>query len=113
LTARTATFSAPAQTVTGKIASGDTISANAWVRVAGATSATVQLSLKVSATGVSDVFQRIGSVTATSTGWTLLGGSAQLGFASPPTSLTMYFEGPPAGVDVQVDDVSVRLVAAP
>jgi hypothetical protein len=73
----------------------------------------VQLSLKISATGVSDVFQRIGSVTATSTGWTLLSGSAALGFATALMSLTMYFEGPSAGVDVQVDDVSVRAVAAP
>jgi hypothetical protein len=112
-TGRTATFNAPSQSLTGKVKSGDTISANAWVRIAGADSAPIQLSLKISASGVSDAFQRIGGVTATSAGWTWIGGSAAMGFANPPTSLTMYFEGPPAGVDVQIDDASVRLIAAP
>jgi hypothetical protein len=42
-----------------------------------------------------------------------IGGSAALGFAAPPSSLTLYFEGPPAGVDLQVDGVDLRRLEAP
>ncbi len=108
LTGRTATFNAPSQSITGLIQSGDTISVNAWVRIADpdggtTTSAPIDISLKINIPadgGVTTIFQRVGSVvTANPTTWVPIGGAAAMGFAAPPTSLTMYFEGPPEEVD--------------
>ena len=121
-TGRTATFNAPSQNISGLFQSGDTISANAFVRIANTdggtvTSAPIDISLKVSLPtadgGTTTTFQRVGStVTANPTTWVPIGGTAAMGFSASPTSLTMYFEGPPAGVDVQVDQADLRVLQA-
>jgi hypothetical protein len=122
-TGRTATFNAPSQVITGKMQSGDTISVNAFVRIAntdGGTvaSAPIDIALLINTPtadgGTSTSFQRVGpTVTANPTTWVPIGGSAAMGFAAPPTTLIMYFEGPPAGVDVQVDQADLRVLQAP
>jgi GH35 family endo-1,4-beta-xylanase len=121
-TGRTATFNAPSQNITGLLQSGDTISVNAYVRIANtdagtATSAAIDIALKVSFPngdgGTTTTFQRVGSaVTANPSTWVPIGGTAAMGFSAPPTSLTMYFEGPPAGIDVQVDQADLRVLQA-
>jgi hypothetical protein len=124
LTGRTATFNAPAQSLTGTMKSGDTISVNAFVRIANpassttpATSAPIHITLLVQTAqtdgGTASNFMPIGpTVTANPTTWVPIGGSAALGFPATPSALTMYFEGPPAGVDVQVDQVDLRVLEA-
>jgi hypothetical protein len=63
--------------------------------------------------GTTTTFQRIGSaVTANPSTWVPIGGSAAMGFSTTPSSLTVYFEGPPAGVDVQVDQADLRVLQA-
>jgi hypothetical protein len=121
-TGRTATFNGPSQSPTGKFQSGDTISINAFVRIANTdggtvTSAPIDITLKVSVPtadgGTTTTFQRVGStVTANPTTWVPIGGSAAMGFSTTPSSLTTYFEGPPAGVDVQVDEADLRVLQA-
>jgi GH35 family endo-1,4-beta-xylanase len=120
-TGRTATFNGPSQSIAG-LQSGNTLSVNGWVRItpgdAGATTAPVNITLAVNLPtpdgGASTTFQRVGSaVTANTSSWTPIGGSAALGFAATPNSSTMYFEGAPAGVDIQVDQVDVRILSAP
>ena len=121
-TGRTATFNAPSQNLPTVFSSGDTISVNAFVRIAntdGGTvaSAPIDITLKVNLPtadgGTTTTFQRVGSaVTANPSTWVPIGGSAAMGFSAVPTGLTMYFEGPPAGVDVQVDQADLRVLQA-
>jgi endo-1,4-beta-xylanase len=111
---RTATFNGPTQSITGRVNTGDTLSVNALVRVAGAATAPVAVTMRVAATGVSDTFTRVASGSATNTGWTTIGGSLALNFpVLPVTTVQLYFEGPAAGVDIHVDEVSVRIISAP
>jgi GH35 family endo-1,4-beta-xylanase len=119
LTGRTATFNGLSQNITGRIQSGDTISVNAFVRIANpdggtATSASVDISMLINTPvdgGTSTTFQRVGpTVTANPNTWVAIGGTAAMGFGAPPSTLIMYFEGPPAGVDVQVDQADLRVL---
>lgn len=106
-TARTATFQGPAVDLRAAGAlPGGTYRARAWVRVAGASLASVAMTLKSTCDGTTS-FQRIGLTTASDGGWSLLIGSIVLPTCAA-TELTAYFEGPPAGVDIYVDDASVR-----
>jgi hypothetical protein len=52
-------------------------------------------------------FQRIAITTASDAGWTRLTGSIALPSCAA-TELVAYFEGPPAGTDIYLDDVSLR-----
>jgi GH35 family endo-1,4-beta-xylanase len=123
LTGRTATFNAPAQSFTSTLKSGDTMTVNGWVRIANpadsgapVTSASANITLFVQTPvdgGTSTAFQPIGSkVTANTTSWVPIGGTAALGFGTTPSQLILYFEGPPAGVDVQIDQMDVRVLEA-
>jgi GH35 family endo-1,4-beta-xylanase len=122
-TNRTATFNGPAQSLTGTLKSGDTVTVDGWVRIANqadagtsVTSAGVNMTLFIQTPvdgGTSTNFQPIGpSVTANTTTWVPIGGSAGLGFATAPSQLFLYVEGPPAGVDVQVDEMQVHVLEA-
>ena len=106
VTNRTATFQGPAHDLLGLAVAGGTYQASAWARLDGAGSGPATLTLKASCSGA-DQFGQIASVTATSTEWTEVAGR----FTVPSctlTGLTIYLEGPPAGVNQYIDDVSVR-----
>jgi endo-1,4-beta-xylanase len=103
---RTGSFQGPGTSLLGLAFSNGTYRASAWARLSGAESGPAILTLKASCAGA-DQFIRIATGTATSTAWTEVSGT----FTVPDcalTELTMYLEGPPAGVDQYVDDVSVR-----
>jgi GH35 family endo-1,4-beta-xylanase len=111
---RTATFNGPSQLITGRVKTGDTVTFSALVRVAGAPTAPIAVTMRVGATGVSDTFTRLASANATNTGWTIVSGSMALNFpVLPVTAVQIYIEGPPAGVDIHIDEVSIRLIASP
>jgi GH35 family endo-1,4-beta-xylanase len=126
LTGRTATFNGPAESLTGKIKSGDTVAVNGFVRVANPAGSTtpvttspvnmtlfIQTPVTDGGTGTVSNFQPIGpTVTANTTTWVPISGAAGLGFATPPSSLFLYVEGPDGGVDVQIDQMDIRVLEA-
>ncbi|HEX3478559.1 MAG TPA: endo-1,4-beta-xylanase [Kofleriaceae bacterium] len=106
-TGRTQTFQGPGYNILAAGAiPGATYQASAWVRIAGAALSPVSMTLKSTCAGT-DSFQRIGITTANDAGWTLLTGTITLPSCAA-TELTAYFENPPAGVDLYIDDVSLR-----
>jgi GH35 family endo-1,4-beta-xylanase len=106
-TARTATFQGPAlDLLAAGAAPGGTYKASAWLRIAGTPLSSVAMTLKATCSGTT-TFQRIGITTASDAGWTRLTGSIVLPSCAA-TELTAYFELPPAGTDIYVDDVSLR-----
>ena len=106
-TARTATFQGPAvDLLAAGAVPGGTYRASAWLRIAGASLSPVAMTLKSTCSGTT-TFQRIGIATASDSGWSRLTGSIALPSCAA-TELTAYFEGPPAGTDIYVDDVSLR-----
>jgi GH35 family endo-1,4-beta-xylanase len=106
-TQRTAAFQGPGYNLlTAGPALGGTYQASAWVRIAGTALSPVSMTLKSSCAG-SDSFQRIGITTANDAGWSRLTGTIVLP-SCPATELTVYFENPPAGTDLYIDDVALR-----
>jgi endo-1,4-beta-xylanase len=104
---RTQTFQGPGTDLLAAGAvPGATYLASAWVRIAGNPLTSVVMTLKATCAGET-TFQRIGIVTANDLGWSLLIGRIVLPSCAA-TELTAYFEGPPAGTDIFVDDVSLR-----
>ncbi|HEX3757352.1 MAG TPA: carbohydrate binding domain-containing protein, partial [Kofleriaceae bacterium] len=106
-TGRTQTFQGPGTNVLAAGAMpGGTYRASAWVRIAGAALSPVSMTLKSTCAGT-DSFSRIGITTANDAGWSLLTGTITIPSCAA-TELTAYFENPPAGVDIYIDDVSLR-----
>lgn len=103
---RTASWQGPAYSLLGVSGAG-TYSASGWARIEGAATSQVRMTAKVTCDGVDD-FIPIGGADATDGGWVFISGS----FSVPDCVLSdfvVYFEGPEAGVNIYVDDVSVSL----
>ena len=87
---------------------GASYAAEGFTRIAGAASSDVYLTLQHRCDGdASDTFTRVATAQATDGDWAPFTG----GFSIPEctlTSLTLYVEGAPAGVDILIDDVYVR-----
>lgn len=82
----------------------------ASVRVSVA-SAPVKLTFAFSCNGAGATYHDGATGTANNTGWTDLSGNATLpACATTVTQLVFYVQGPPTGVDIYIDDVSVREV---
>jgi GH35 family endo-1,4-beta-xylanase len=111
VSARTAVYQGPGQSFLGKISSGDVLSATAWVRISSG-SHPVRLTVKSTIGGV-DTYTSIAAATARSDGWTRITGAATFGWTTEPSSLELYFEGPPAGVNVLVDDFTLQSLTSP
>jgi endo-1,4-beta-xylanase len=104
---RTATWNGVAQSLLGVVQPGTNYSINAWVRLAAAGSQPVLLTmLKTDSGGTS--YHSIGSGTASSNAWTQLAGSFALSVNGTLTALTLYLEGPAAGVSFYADDFVVQ-----
>lgn len=105
---RTDSWQGLAQTITANVVQGKTYEVHAFARIAGAASSPVRLSVKTNCDGT-DSFGAAASATATDSAWVALDGALTV-----PTctlnELTVYVEGAPAGVDIFLDDVSVRQV---
>jgi hypothetical protein len=112
VSSRTQAYQGPGQSMLGKIESGQVLTATAWVKVNTGTHP-VRLTVKTTVGG-QDTYTSIASASARADGWTRITGAATFGWSSEPSTLEVYFEGPPAGVNLLVDDFSLRpLTAAP
>lgn len=107
VTNRTDTWQGPLHDLLPEITPGATYEMGGFVRLGGAASATVNLTVKSTCDGSSS-FSNVGSVTANDAGFVEVGGSYLVPACANLTELVMYFEGPAAGVDIYADDVSVQ-----
>ncbi|MCU0792362.1 MAG: carbohydrate binding domain-containing protein, partial [Opitutaceae bacterium] len=107
---RSQTFQGPAQNVLGRLQPGQHYRLTAWVRVASGTPS-VKATLAYTGTSGSPLFNGLQTVTANATGWTPIDVTFRHTEPNgPATALVLYFEGPPAGVALYVDDASLVLV---
>jgi GH35 family endo-1,4-beta-xylanase len=111
VSSRTEIYQGPGQSFLGKISSGDVLSATAWVRISSGTHP-VRLTVKSTIGGV-DTYTSIAAASASAGGWTRITGAATFGWTTEPSSLELYFEGPPAGVNVLVDDFTLQPLTSP
>jgi endo-1,4-beta-xylanase len=94
--------------LTSAVEAGKSYALRFYVSIAGAATAPVNITRKVSCAGQGDSYSWVGSDAAVSEGgWTELGGVLEVPTCEL-TNLLVYVEGPPAGVDLYVDDASVR-----
>lgn len=103
---RTATFNGLATSLVGRVTPGRSYSALGWAQVSAASDA-VRFTLQASCDGAAATFTTVASATANNAGWVPLEGTLSV----PDCNLTtanFYIEGPAAGVDIYLDDVSLR-----
>ena len=98
---RTQTWMGPAQDILPLVQVDRDYLLSAWVRVSGANSARVNLTLKK--VEGSTTWTHLASADVGNLGWTKLLGGFKLAAGSNPSELTIYLEGPPSGVDLLVD----------
>jgi len=96
-----------ARSLMGIVQPGKTYQVSFWVSIGNAAGASVNLTRKFSCQGLADSYSWVVNPTAvTSGGWVQLSGS----FTVPSCTLTdalIYAEGPGAGIDLYVDDVTL------
>lgn len=103
---RTDTWQGPATSLLGGATAGATYRARAFAKIAGASSAPLRMTIKSVCDG-SAAYTNVAAASASDLGWVELSGSYQVPLCSNLSELTLYFEGPAAGVSVLLDDVSV------
>jgi GH35 family endo-1,4-beta-xylanase len=106
---RTDTWNGVAQSVLGQLQPATDYTVSAWVRLVSGADEPVRLTMqKVDGSGTS--YQTIASGTASSTGWTQMPGTYTLSVSGTLSNLTLYLEGPAAGVDFYADDFLVEAI---
>jgi endo-1,4-beta-xylanase len=104
---RTDTWNGVAQSLLGVLQVNSTYTISAWVRIANSANQSVLLTIqKTDANGTT--YQTVASGTASSNGWTQISGAYTLNVSGTLTGLTLYMEGPAAGVDFYADDFVVN-----
>ncbi len=107
---RSQTYQGPAQNVLGRLLAGQTYRLTTWTRVSTGTPS-VKATLAYTGTTGSAIFNSLQIVTANANGWTPIDVTFRyLEPNGPATALVLYFEGPPAGTSLYVDDASLVLV---
>jgi hypothetical protein len=110
-TGRTATWNGIAVDLLATADAATTYHVEASVRIAGAASDTVKLTFAFNCNNAGATYLDGASGTASNTAWTNLSGEVTLPVcATTVTQLTFYVQGPATGIDIYVDDVSVREV---
>lgn len=105
-TGRTATWQGPIFNLLPVATKGATYRITGSVRVEGSSSEPVNVTVK-SVCGSTTNFTPVASGTASNTAWTDLAGSYLVPNCPSLSELSVYFEGPAAGVGVYIDDVAV------
>jgi hypothetical protein len=106
-TDRTATFNGIATNLLGLVTPGRSYHVGGFAQVGNVASTGVRFTLQSACDGGADSFATVASATATDGAWIELNGVMNV----PNCTLskaTFYLEGPAAGVDLYLDDVSVR-----
>ena len=106
VTDRTQPWNGIAQTLLGRVSNNEICSISGWARIQNAASANIKLTIAQTEDGVTS-YHNIASKTVTDNDWTELSGFFTLQVSGALTGLTLYFEGPEAGVNFYVDDVIV------
>jgi len=107
---RSQTYQGPAQNVLGRLLPGQTYRLTAWTRVSTGTPS-VKATLAYTGTTGSAIFNSLQIVAANATGWTPVDVTFRyLEPNGPATALVLYFEGPPAGTSLYIDDASLVLL---
>ena len=102
---RTDTWQGIATDLTSRVAPRATYRAEAFLKIAGADSARVGLTAAVQCAGQGQQFLQVGSATGSSSGYVRVAGSVTVPNCTVQ-SFVLYAEGPPAGVDLLIDDVA-------
>jgi endo-1,4-beta-xylanase len=106
---RTQTWEGPQQSLIAGLAGGGQFALSARVRIAGAASAPVGITLALQEGADPIEYIGIQKLTATNSGWIEVSGDVGLP-AATRTLANLYVEGAPSGVTLCVDAVSARLV---
>ena len=107
VTDRTASWNGPAVDLSSVLRGGLTYDAEAFVAVAGTKRASANLSLHYRCLGEADAYLQLGKAGVRDSQYTAITGN----FTLPECKLDvaeLYVEGPAAGIDLRVDNVSVR-----
>lgn len=106
---RTATWQGIEQSVLGKMVEGQPYSVSGWVRTASSSASDIHITFKKVDDGNNGdpQYQWAASGTASSSGWTYISGNYTLSVSGTLTQLSVYVEGPNAGVDLYIDDIQV------
>ncbi|HET7543654.1 MAG TPA: endo-1,4-beta-xylanase, partial [Polyangiaceae bacterium] len=108
ITNRTATFMGPGYNLLPPVTiDGATYLMSGWIRISGAASAPVSLTVVSNCDGTQS-FRSVASGTANDQGFIQLSGSYLVPPCNNLSQLILYFEGPASGIDEIVDDVSVQ-----
>lgn len=107
VTDRTDTWQGPVYPMFGQVARATSYQADAWLRQDGTGPSRVAITAKLSCLGTGDQYLGIAEANAAPGEWVHVAGQ----FGIPDCGLSdaaVYAEGPPAGVDLLIDDVTVR-----
>jgi hypothetical protein len=108
-TSRTDTWNGIATDLSAVVQANASYRISAQMKIAGATSDTVGLTAALTCAGADTQYLPVGSATASDAGWVEVSGSVAIGNCTVE-SLLLYGEGPAAGVDLLMDDVTVSLL---
>jgi glucuronoarabinoxylan endo-1,4-beta-xylanase len=104
---RTATYQGIQQDIKDKVVIGQAYQISARVRTSSSTSSSVKLSIQKTDNGTT-TYATVASGNANNSAWVLLSGSYTIPEVNVlRTELYVYFEGPPSGVSIYVDDANV------
>lgn len=98
-----------ARSLIGLAQPGKTYQVTAWATIGNAATANLNITRKLVCDGATTYSWVGGQVAATAGVWSKLGGTMILPNCINMSDLLIYVEGPPAGVDLYVDDVTVAL----
>jgi hypothetical protein len=104
-TGRTDTWQGIATDLTARVAPRASYRAEAFLKIAGADTGPVGLTAAVTCAGQTAQFLPVGSNTGSSANYTRVSGSVTVPNCTVQ-SFVLYAEGPPAGVDLLLDDVA-------
>src|SRR5262249_50850993 len=97
-----------ATTITSAVVPGTSYQVSFWVSIAGAAQANVNLTQKIRCSGGSDQYSWLASPVAVQEGqWVELKGTLNVPSCTL-SEVTIYAEGPAAGIDLLIDNVSAR-----
>jgi len=103
---RTSTWNSIQQSMMGKMQAGRTYYISGWMKLEGTESNSINVTvLKTDDSGTS--YTWVAWTTGYNNQWTKLEGAYTLNVTGTLTQLTIYFEGPAAGVSSYLDDVNV------
>jgi hypothetical protein len=107
ITGRTAAWNGPRQVMTSLLANGRSYTTNVWVRTQSGT-ANAKVTLQLTANGATSYITLAPAQTVSSSGWTLLSGSATVSWSGTLSSANFYVETTSGTSSFYIDDASFQ-----